>query len=78
VHFPDRAARVMAIVREVRGGKDNDPEFFSRMKPKGVWPELIARRFAVACKRLGYVRGEIAFDCSQFHRPSPAGQLSLL
>jgi len=78
VHFPDRAAKVMAIVRDVRGGKDNDSDFFSRMKPKGVWADLIARRFAITSKRLGYVRGGIAFDCSQFRRPSPSGQLTLL
>ena len=45
VHFPDRAGKVMAIVQSMRGGRDNDPEFFTRMKPQGVWADLIRTRF---------------------------------
>jgi DNA repair photolyase len=78
-HYPERAGKVMAIVRSVRGGRDNDPDFFSRMKPQGVWAELFRRRFAIACKRLGMNRGgEPHLDCSQFRRPSANGQLGLL
>ncbi len=77
-HYPDRAAKVMGILREIRGGRDNDPEFFSRMKPTGVWANLIRNRFQIACKRFGYESRDTALDCSQFRRPSPAGQLSLL
>jgi DNA repair photolyase len=78
VHFPERAAKVMAIVRSIRGGRDNDPDFFSRMKPQGVWAELFRTRFRLATRRLGMNQVEIDLDRSQFRRPSPEGQLSLL
>jgi DNA repair photolyase len=78
VHFPERAGKVMAIVNEMRGGRDNDPRFFTRMRPQGVWPSLILRRFELACRRLGYTRVPPALDCSRFRRPSAGNQLELL
>jgi len=78
VHYPDRAAKVMVIVNEIRGGRDNDPEFFTRMKPQGVWPDLFRRRFRIACKRLGMNAVKIDLDCSAFRKPSMNGQLTLL
>lgn len=77
-HYPDRAAKVMNIVREIRGGRDNDPDFFSRMKPGGVWASLIRTRFRLTAKRLGMNSEKFDLDCSQFRKPSPGGQLSLL
>jgi DNA repair photolyase len=77
-HFPDRAGKVMGIVRSVRGGRDNDPDFFSRMKPQGVWAELFRTRFRLACRRLGLNTVRINLDTSSFRRPSADGQLSLL
>jgi DNA repair photolyase len=72
---PDRAARIMARVREMRGGKDNDARFGSRMKGEGIWAELLRQRFKKACDRLGYRRERIELDLTQF-RPLPksAGQ----
>jgi DNA repair photolyase len=78
-HFPDRAAKVMATIRSVRGGRDNDPDFGSRMKPDGVWAELYRKRFRLACKRHGIEHErEMVLDCSKFRRPDLTGQLSLL
>ncbi len=78
-HFPDRAAKVVVIVRDVRGGRDNDPRFTSRMRPEGVWADLFRRRFRLACKRYGLsMDRELQLDCSQFRRPDLTGQLSLL
>ena len=68
----------MSIVRSVRDGKDNDPGFFSRMKPQGVWADLFRTRFRLACKRAGIGRAKIDLDCGGFKRPSANGQLSLL
>ena len=76
-HFPDRAAKVMSIVQSVRDGRDNDPDFFTRMKPKGVWADLIRNRFRIACKRYGITGGAFEFDCRQFRRPGANGQLNL-
>jgi DNA repair photolyase len=78
VHFPDRAGKVMSIVQSVRDGRDNDPKFFTRMKPQGVWPDLFRHRFRLATKRLGMNRVKLDLDCSQFRKPAPDGQLSLL
>jgi len=78
IHYPDRAEKVMNIVRSVRNGRDNDPSFFSRMKPQGVWADLFRTRFRIAARRLGMNTGSLNLDCSQFRRPDPHGQLSLL
>jgi DNA repair photolyase len=77
-HFPDRAGKVMATVQSIRGGRDNDPDFFTRMKPQGVWADLFRTRFRLATRRLGMTGVKIDLDCSQFRRPSADGQLSLL
>ena len=52
-HFPDRAERVMNRVRDMRGGKDYDSDFGSRMKGEGIWADLLKQRFRQAVKRLG-------------------------
>lgn len=52
-HYPDRADRVMARVQDMRGGKDYDANFASRMKGEGIWSDLLRQRFHKACKRLG-------------------------
>lgn len=78
VHFPDRGDKVMNIVRSIRDGKDNDPNFFSRMKPTGVWADLFRTRFRLACKRAGVGRPRFELDCTQFRPPNIGGQLQLL
>jgi len=77
-HFPDRAGKVMATIQSIRGGKDNEPAFGKRMKPKGVWADLFRSRFAIAMRRHGMERAQVHLDCSQFRRPAANGQLSLL
>ena len=77
-HFPERAGKVMSIVRSVREGRDNDPGFFSRMKPQGVWADLFRTRFRLACRRSGIAQVKIDLDCGGFRRPNANGQLSLL
>ena len=56
-HFPDRAAHVMSLIRDMRGGRDNDPNFGSRMRGTGPIAELLRSRFKIACKRLGLNSG---------------------
>ena len=53
VHYPLRAAHVMSIVRQIRGGRDNESRFGVRMGGQGEFADLIRKRFALACKRLG-------------------------
>ncbi|HAT31479.1 MAG TPA: radical SAM protein, partial [Janthinobacterium sp.] len=71
-HFPDRAQRVMNRVRDMRGGKDYDSSFASRMHGEGVWADLIRQRFEKAVARLGMNERAGRFkqlDASQFKRP---------
>jgi DNA repair photolyase len=77
-HFPKRAGKVMSIVRSIRQGRDNDPSFFSRMQPTGVWADLFRTRFRVACKRSGIPQTRFELDSTAFRRPARDGQLSLL
>jgi DNA repair photolyase len=77
-HFPERADRVMARVRDLRGGRDNDARFGHRMTGQGVWGDLIAQRFKRATERLGLARERIELDLSQFRRPTaPTAQGAL-
>ncbi|HTK36485.1 MAG TPA: PA0069 family radical SAM protein [Caulobacteraceae bacterium] len=50
---PDRARRVMSLVRQMRGGRDYDPQWGARMIGHGPYADLIGKRFALACARLG-------------------------
>jgi DNA repair photolyase len=82
-HYPQRAAHVISIVRQMRGGKDNDPRFGERMRGTGNFAELISKRFAIACQRFGLNghgggRRVPELDCSRFVPPSAGGQLKLL
>jgi DNA repair photolyase len=74
-HFPDRAARVMARVHDMRGGRDNDPRFDSRMKGQGVWGELVSQRLHAAIRRLGLGNTKRELDLGAFRRPSPQADL---
>ncbi len=76
-HYPQRAARVMARVQELHGGKDYDSDFAHRMKGRGLWSELLAQRFKRATTRLGFNREHHPQDTTQFRPPSPPGQASL-
>ena len=86
-HFPQRADRVMARIHDMRGGKDYDASFASRMKGEGAWAQLLKQRFDKAAKRLGLnERRHGILDMSQFKRPdssrpappsAPDPQLSL-
>ena len=52
-HFPERAAHVMALVQDMRAGRDNDPAFGSRMRGTGPMAELLRARFKLACRQRG-------------------------
>jgi DNA repair photolyase len=71
--FPDRATRVMALVRQLRGGRDYDPEWGKRQRGEGPYARLISDRFARACRRLGLDKPRLPLDCTQFRRPLDVG-----
>jgi len=72
-HYPQRADRVLNLLREARGGHTNDPRFGHRMRGEGAYAALLASRFAAACRRYGLnvARGP-QLDCSQFLRDPAA------
>ncbi len=79
-HLPLRAAHVMSLINAMRGGRDNDPRFGTRMKGEGPFADLIRTRFRAACQRHGLSRTrEVALSTAHFRVPPPdTGQLSLL
>ena len=77
-HVPDRAARIMARVRDMRGGKDNDSRFGTRMTGQGAWAELLRQRFQKACARFGLNRERVELDLTRFRPPGRSpGQAEL-
>ena len=81
-HYPQRADHVISIVRQMRGGRDNDPRFGERMTGTGNYAALIEKRFELACRRLGLNdhgagRNPAELDCSLFRPPSHSGQMVL-
>ena len=77
-HEPGRAARVMARLREMHGGRDYDPRWGHRMRGEGHYAQMIAQRFKAATRRLGLDITAPALRCDLFRVPPQAGdQLSL-
>jgi DNA repair photolyase len=77
-HVPDRAERVLELVRQTRGGKLYDATWHVRGTGTGPYAELLARRFDIACRRLGLNVDRWTLDTSQFKRPEkPTSQLKL-
>ena len=78
-HYPLRAERIMARIRDLRGGRQNDPRFGARMEGTGEYAELIRRRFERACRKLGLNEGgRTGLDTSAFRVPGQSTQLPLL
>jgi len=76
--FPLKAAHVMSRVHEMRGGRDNDPNFGSRMKGQGLWADLLKQRFVKACERIGLNEEHWpGLNTGLFTPPSLHGQKSL-
>jgi DNA repair photolyase len=79
-HLPLRAEHVMSLVQSMRGGRDNDPRFGTRMRGEGPFADLIRRRFETATRRCGLSRTrEVSLSTAHFRMPEPEnGQLNLL
>jgi len=73
-HYPERAGRVMSLIRQSRGGRDYDPAWGRRMRGTGAFAELIEKRFRLACRRAGLAEhDDRALDCSRFSPPLRRG-----
>ncbi|MDB5892434.1 MAG: Radical [Polaromonas sp.] len=77
LHYPQRAARIMARIHDMHGGKDYDADFATRMKGSGPWADMVRQRFARAAGHLGFNRERIELDIRQFVQPSAEGQARL-
>jgi DNA repair photolyase len=67
-HFPDRADKVLSLIRQCRGGKLNQSAFGTRMGGTGPYAALLQQRFALAVKRFGLDQPRPALDLTRFHR----------
>jgi len=76
-YYPQRAAHVMSLVRAMRDGRDNDPNFGSRMRGTGPFALLLRNRFRVACGRLNLVSSARDKLCTTLFRAPAEGQLHL-
>jgi len=75
---PDRASRIMKLIRDMRGGRDYDSAFGMRMSGTGPYAEMMGRRFRIATRRLGLNKRRLLLDPTQFTVPSaPGDQLKL-
>lgn len=79
LHYPLKADHVMSIARQSRDGKTNDAHFFSRMRGKGLFADMIAQRFKLATAKLGLNRNRDGLNTSLFSVPATreGQQLSL-
>ncbi len=71
-HFPDRAGKVMSIIKSIRDGKENDPNFFTRMRGSGPWADLIRTRFQIAVRKHGLNKERIRVRSDLFRAPRSA------
>ncbi|GLQ54872.1 PA0069 family radical SAM protein [Devosia nitrariae] len=77
-HFPDRVRHVLALIRDTRGGRDNDPNFHSRMRGEGPYATLLRQRFEIARERYGLSTKMRALRTDLFTPPTvESNQLSL-
>ena len=76
-HYPLKAAHVMNRLREMRGGKDYDADFATRLAGSGEFARLLEQRFRLACARLGFDRQSAPLDVTRFRPPSADGQMAL-
>ena len=74
-HYPDRKARAFALLRQARGGRENDPRFGHRFRGEGAYAAMIGQRVRLAGTRLGYAFGRMALNRDAFRKPG--AQLTL-
>jgi DNA repair photolyase len=70
-NYPDRADKVIKIIRETQGGKDYDSKWFTRQRGTGPYAWLIGRRFQMAAEKLGLNERRLSLDTSRFTPPRP-------
>ena len=78
-NYPDRAAHVMSVMQQMRGGKDYESEWGVRQRGRGPYAWMIGRRFELAAKRLGLNTERSKLRTDLFSPPVPVGgQMKLI
>ena len=72
-HYPNKAARVLGLIKETREGKLYYSEFGTRMSGTGHYAEMLAKRFQVACRRFGLNMERPQLDTGRFRVPPRKG-----
>ena len=73
-NYPDRYRHVFTLIRDMRGGRDYDSQWGTRMKGTGPMAWMIGRRFEIACTKLGLNKRRSKLTTDHFVRLSKAGQ----
>ncbi len=68
-HYPLKANHVMSVLRDIRGGRENDPQFGSRMRGGGVYANIIEKRFRNACYKSGLNKKSLHLNTELFRKP---------
>lgn len=76
-HYPDRAAHIMSVIRQSRGGRENDAEFGLRRRGSGVFADMIAKRFRLATRRYALDAGVPELNTHHFRKPGTQLDLEL-
>src|SRR5881227_683196 len=73
-NYPDRYRHVFTLIRDMRGGRDYDSQWGTRMKGTGPMAWMIGRRFEIACEKLGLNKRRSKLTTDHFERPKRSGQ----
>jgi DNA repair photolyase len=73
-NYPDRYRHVFTLIRDMRGGRDYDSQWGTRMKGTGPMAWMIGRRFEIACEKLGLNKRRSKLTTDHFARPKHIGQ----
>ena len=72
LHEPGKTEHVFSIIRDLRSGRENDPEYFTRMRGRGVYADLVRKRFDNACRKFGLNRDNWRLNTGLFTPPVTA------
>src|SRR3954466_13572686 len=73
-NYPDRYRHIFTLIRDMRGGRDYDSQWGTRMKGTGPMAWMIGRRFEIACEKLGLNKRRSKLTTDHFVRPKRTGQ----
>ena len=73
-NYPDRYRHVFTLIRDMRGGRDYDSQWGTRMKGTGPMAWMIGRRFEIACDKLGLNKRRSKLTTTHFVKPKKGNE----